>query len=259
MQTGPRRGSHYSNWETIKYVDDTTLFEISKEASDSSLQSATTSAITWSDDNDMKINASKTKEMLICFARKHTPQVPQLVVNSTIVERVHTCTLLGIELCDTLTWHGHIDKIVKKANTRLFYLRQLKRAKLAASDIISAYLTIMRPILEYACQVWHPGLTEEQHNLLEGIQIRTLSLAYPNMDYCEALTAANLPTLRERRSTLCQCLYNKMQDPNHKLHGLLPPKAIKVYNTRSQKPYNMPICHTDRFKKSFIPYCIANF
>ncbi len=59
--------------------------------------------------------------------------------------------------------------------------------------------------LEYACEVWHSGLTKEQSDTLERLQKRELGIVYPDFNYQEALSAANVQ------------IYS-----THKLHHLLP-------------------------------------
>ena len=142
----------------------------------------------------MHINGANTKELLISFSKEHS-EVATLFVNYTPVERVNQCTLLGVQLSSNLTWEGHVNKIVKKANVKLFFIRQLKRARVLPEDIVSTFLAVVRPVLEYACQVWHAGLTTEQHNALEKIQERALRIAAPGISYLEALTHYDIPTL----------------------------------------------------------------
>ena len=121
----------------------------------------------------MRLNATKPKELMISFA-KSDPGASNVIVGGAEVERVDQCTLLGLIISNTLTWDLHCQKMLKKANTRLFFLKQLKRAKVAPSDILGTFLAIVRPVLEYACQVWHPGLSIEQHEELEKIQERAV-------------------------------------------------------------------------------------
>ena len=59
----------HTDGTTIKYVDDTMMFHVSKSTHDNSLQAAVTTANSWSKMNSMKINVSKTKEMKICFSK----------------------------------------------------------------------------------------------------------------------------------------------------------------------------------------------
>ena len=135
----------------------------------------------------------------------------------------------------------------------------LRRAKVSAKDIVSIFCSKMRPVLEYASPVWHPGLTNEQSNALEHIQERALRLAYPTLDYEDALKAADIPTLSERRDMQCKALLIKMQNPQDKLNRILPPERDNIRNTRSKARCCIPKAHTNRFKNSFLPYVLSRF
>ena len=53
--------------EDFIYVDDTSLCHASKDPRDDHLQRAANCSQYWADSNDMKINATKTKEMVFFF------------------------------------------------------------------------------------------------------------------------------------------------------------------------------------------------
>ena len=55
--------------ETIKYIDDTTLYNVSSQPDDLALQKTLNVASKWSTENDMHLNGGKTKEMLISFSK----------------------------------------------------------------------------------------------------------------------------------------------------------------------------------------------
>ena len=72
---------------------------------------------------------------------------------------------------------------------------------------------VVGSVLEYACQVWHPGLTGEQHDVLEKLQERALRIAHPNIvniPYHEALEKCNILSLKDR-TELCKRLFHDMQ------------------------------------------------
>ena len=48
-----------------------------------------------------------------------------------------------------------MENIIKKASKRLYILRLLRRSNANNETLITVYCTVIRPILEYACQVWH--------------------------------------------------------------------------------------------------------
>ncbi|KAK2158149.1 hypothetical protein NP493_1800g00014 [Ridgeia piscesae] len=39
-------------------------------------------------------------------------------------------------------------------------LYQLKRAWITQKDLVSVYVSVVRPVLEYACHVWHTNLSQ---------------------------------------------------------------------------------------------------
>ena len=95
--------------ESIKYVDDTTIWEsCNTSTSNSKIQTAADQAMLWCDKNNMKINTCKTKEMLIYFGKKHS-SFPHIVMNGLELERVSKSKLLGVVLNDKLTWGDHVD------------------------------------------------------------------------------------------------------------------------------------------------------
>ena len=114
---------------------------------------------------------------------------------------------------------------------------------------MSTFLDVVRPVLEYACQVWHPGLTTEQHNALEKKnEERALRIAAPGTPYAETLTEYEIPTLMERRDTLCRRLFNDMKKESHKLHDLLPQVRERYYSTINNHSYALPKMRTERYK-----------
>ena len=95
--------------------------------------------------------------------------------------------------------NNHINNIIKKANKRLFFLVQLKRAKVHVTDIISFHCAFIRPVLEYGAQVIHYALSEYLQENIERVQKRALSFIFPGITYKERLELANLNTLSSRR------------------------------------------------------------
>ena len=106
--------------------------------------------------------------------------------------------LLGVYLSNDLKWHTHVGEIVKSAAKKFYLISQLKRANVPPQDILTIFVSVIRPKLEYACPVWHNSLTEEDSNLIESIQKRALKLVYPHLSYDEALDQTNLPSLKGR-------------------------------------------------------------
>ena len=206
----------------------------------------------------MKLNESKTNEMVICF-KKNAPPLEPIVINERAIERVSKTKLLGVIISNDLTWDEHIMSICKKACGRIYQLYPLKRAGVSVKDLILIYFTTIRPVLEYACPVWHPGLNAKLSSQLENIQKRIFKIILPTHTYTKALEHSGAPTLKDRRSEIKKSFFVKMTDPNHKLYHMISPVQTPCYNTCSQSKYPLLKCRTSRYKNSFIPYCLFYF
>ncbi|XP_020780116.1 olfactory receptor 1-like [Boleophthalmus pectinirostris] len=79
---------------------------------------------TWCRDNNLQLNVSKIKEIVVDFQRGHT-QHQTLTINGAVVERVSSTTFLGVHISED-SW---TTALVKKAQQRLYYLQKLKRTR----------------------------------------------------------------------------------------------------------------------------------
>ena len=66
----------------------------------------------------------------------------------------------------------------------------------------------MRPVTEYACQVFDNSLTKYLSDDLENLQKRALGIIFPHTPYCEALEQAGLAPLYSRIDILTTKLFN---------------------------------------------------
>ena len=182
--------------------------------------------------------------------------VPSITVNGKIIERVTNFKLLGVISSD-LSWHARISYMLQKVSKRIFCINNLARAGIYESDIIQVYISIIRSVLEYACPVWHPGLSKAQTNEIERVQKRCLRIIYPKLTYTEALLISGLDTLQSRRENITRDLFREIKDENHILNSLLPKREITSMAVRNSYPYKIPITKVSRYGRGFIPYCIS--
>ena len=103
-------------------------------------------------------------------------------------------------------WYDHIDVITSKAAKRLWFLKKLKQAGVS----VSYYQTVVRPVLEYACPVWHSSLSKQQIKLLEDVQRRALQIIVSNIPYAETCSMLGIQSLADRRSELCIHFSNRL-------------------------------------------------
>ena len=92
---------------------------------------------------------------------KQAPSIfDDLHINVTTIETVDSFHLLGLTIHNNLKWDKHVERIFKKASKRLYFLSQLKRAKVQSREQVEFYVTCIRPVLTYACEVFNFNLQE---------------------------------------------------------------------------------------------------
>ncbi len=245
----------------VKFVDDTVTWECCHVSGrDSRLQVIANDADSWSDRNGMQLNVDKTKEMIVSFSRKHPSEgIPPLTIGGAEIERITSAKVLGVVVSSNLSWQAHIDYICPNASRRLYFLSMLRRAGASRKDLLTFYKATVRSAVEYACVVWHTGLTGEQADRLESVQRRALNIIEPGSTYEQALADTGLEALHARRERLARSFYHKVQDPEHKLHHLLPGPRQSVYYTRQPRKYTEPRLKTSRAKNTVINYGMSHW
>ena len=88
--------------------------------------------------------------------------------------------------------------------------------------IVYITISIVRPVLEYACPVWHTNLPIYLSDSIGMIQKRTLRSIFPGESYHVILNRTGLCALKERRYVSCKKYFRNMQMNSHKLNHLLP-------------------------------------
>ena len=114
-----------------KYVDASTL--LCEMNSISLMQESVNIATEWTNNNDMKNNLGKSKERLISYTHSGNlgNEVPNILIESKVVERVDHVKLLGITFSYDLIWKRYVDNTVKKAKKRMYMLYQLNEQVLS--------------------------------------------------------------------------------------------------------------------------------
>ena len=174
---------------------------------------------TWCMKNDMKLNQTKCKDMIISFALEH-PKLDPIFIEEHELVPVSSAKILGMYISVDLKWNIHITHIVSKASKRFYFLRLLKRSGVDRYSLLTVFTTCIRTVLEYGCQAWSYGITQYLSDEIERIQKRALKIIHPDLSYRESLEATLLPSLSQRRHKLCQSYFGKMTNPSHKLHYL---------------------------------------
>ncbi len=145
---------------------------------------------------------------------------------------VESFRFLGTTISQDLKWDNHIDSIVRKAQQRLYFLRQLRKFNLPQELLIQFYSAIIESVLCSSITVWFGSATKTDIRRLQ----RTVRTA-------ERIIGAPLPSLQELYTSR---VTRVTLDPSHPAHSLFVPlPSGRRYRSLSTK--------TARHKNSFSP------
>ena len=214
----------------MQYADDCTQDETVSQGSSSHMQEVVEAIQEWSTRNKMMINPKKTKNMWIFF-NMMIPEPAPLVIGRDVVERVISHKLLGVWQQNNLKWNLHVESIVKKANKRVYNLRECRRANLPLEVGITCYESKIRPILEYAAPIWS-GLPQYLTDEIESIQNRCIRIL--------GMSHHNYKALEQRRAELTvKELQRILNDPTNPCNKFIRQPLIYEHNLRTRKIYRI--------------------
>ena len=173
----------------IGYADDSTLMAVvpspgARITVGDSLNRDLVRVNAWCDLWGMKLNASKTKTMIVSRPRTMHPQSPPLTIDGTVMKEYDDLDIfdLWVDLwvdLDKLTFQKHIRSVSRGASLRLGILKKSWRVFHDKLLIGRCFWGFVLPVLEYCSAVWCSA-AETHLKLLD----RVVSGAWPRSQWC---------------------------------------------------------------------------
>nr|XP_049618287.1 uncharacterized protein LOC125993625 isoform X4 [Syngnathus scovelli] len=228
-----------SSVKLLKYADDTTLIGLIQNGDETAYRQEVERLVHWCSQNHLDLNPLKTVEMTVDFRRGPSPLSPLTIRSNTILS-TDTFKFLGTTISRDLKWTGHIDSVRKKAQQRLYFLRQLKKFNLPRELLKTFYTAIIQSVLCTSITVWFGSASKQDKHRLQ----RTIRTA-------EKIIGINLPSIQDLYlSRTRKRASNISTDPSHpgcSLFELLP----------SGRRYRALYTKTSRHRDSFFPQAVA--
>ena len=241
------------NCLTKLFADDCKLYSEVTLNNSICMQQSLNNLCNWADVNQLCINILKCFILSILSRSCKIPSPRSYFINNVLLKTQSEATDLGIIMSHDLSFKTHISSIVAKAYSRQsvlfrgFVTRDL-------SFMRKAFITYIRPILEYNSSIWNP--TEIYLiDLIENVQ-REFSRRIPSLSelsYRDRLTKLNLEPLEQRRLRHDLELYYKIL---YNLTPLNPTDYFSIYHSlpssRSASTYlTKPTKASNKFLSSF--------
>ena len=187
--------------------------------------------VVWCAKNNLLLNVSKTKEMVVDFRRKKTP-TPPLFIDGVEVERVDSFKFLGIHISSDLTWGVHVSHLQKTAQQRLFFLRRLRGFGLDTVVLVRFYRAVIESILTLSITVWYGNAALSDRDSLDKVR-RTAS----------KIIGTDLPSLdsiyEQRLMKKARAIIRDDSHPGHCFFRLLPSgQRYRSLGAKSQRLLN---------------------
>eukprot|EP00061_Rhincodon_typus_P013268 g39537.t1 len=132
---------------------------------------------------------------------EHSP----IYINGTDVERVNSIKFLRVIITDNLSWTSHVDATVKKAQQRLFFLRQLRKFGMSTRILTNFYRCTIESILFRCITAWYGNCCAQDHKKLQEVVCTA-----------QIITEANLPSMDSIYMAHCHGkAANIIKDPSH--------------------------------------------
>ena len=193
-------GKDAAHARVASFADDTRVIHaVASRTETEQLQSDLQKLYTWADTANMSFNNSKFEVMrygLNCELKQSTEYTAH---NGDKIESKTDTRDLGVTMSDDATFSAHIRNVVKRARSQMgWVLRAFStREELA---MMTLYKSMIRPLLEYCCQLWNPWKASDV-KALEGIQ-RTFTskiISLNGLNYWQRLQKLGLYSLERRR------------------------------------------------------------
>ena len=184
-----------SHCKLSMYADDTKVYKSIRNKEDCILlQEDLNNIAKWAETWQMVLNPDKTKLLAIGNSKVDF----NYVLNGKVIETVNHINDIGVTVQSNLKFTIHCSNTVKKAyyvtrtifNTFKFHEPMFYK---------KMYVCYVRPLLEYACQVWSPMLKCNIDRIEKVQQYYSRRICSRNMSYFDRLNFLNIESLEQRR------------------------------------------------------------
>ena len=110
-------------------------------------------------------------------------------------------------------WSQHTTYIVKKATSKLWFLRRLKTLGASIESLVDIYKLFVCSNLEFAAPLWTGAITKKEKMNIERVQkiAAAIILGPKYSDYNQALEDLDLEPLSDRRVSLTRKFAKNMR------------------------------------------------
>ncbi len=242
------------------FADDTILYvTVATDTDTANLQQDLDKLAHWETTWLMKFHPEKCNVLTI--SKKRNTIKRDYTLHGHTLEPVTSAKYLGVTMTSDLKWGEHINNICTKANRTIGFLK--RNVNVANKSIKEkAYMSLVRPSLEYACTVWDPYQQNDIHKLdmVQRRAARYVTNKYDRSSVTDIIHQLDWPSLEDRRKVSRLSMMYKIR--NNKVdvdasNKLIP--TTRPSRNNNQMSMQIPSCRTTARKESFYPRTIREW
>lgn len=208
-------------------------------------------------ENLLSLNLTKTKYMIFHSPRTRVVVQNELLIDSTVIEKVEEFKYLGLIFDSTLKWSTHIGKLKREISSFCGIFWRISKF-FPLKHLVSMYQAFVQSKLQYLVSIWGSA-TKTLLKPLQAAQNRCLKVVYnrprlySTVDLYKNAAPSVFPILALREiQTLVNMkniLYNRSTH-----HNFVFSRSVHTHNTRNQGNLIITRRNTEIGKKSFTYY-----
>lgn len=122
----------------------------------------------------MVVNNKKTTVLCISGAINSKSQAFLLDADNNKIRSTDKMKVLGFHMDSRPSCHAHVAALRTRMRDTIWVLRHLRMAGFTEAELATVYKTVICPIVDYCCVVYHSMLTDEQDQQIERLQSQAL-------------------------------------------------------------------------------------
>nr|XP_008281790.1 PREDICTED: uncharacterized protein LOC103358552 [Stegastes partitus] len=229
--------THYtSNCHLQKFSDDSAIVGLINNGDEKEYRELNQNFVAWCRQNCLRINAGKTKELVVDFCRhKITPPSP-VNIQGMDIKIVDSYKYLGVHLSKNLDWTVNTRALYKKGQSRLHLLRRLRSFGVQEGLLRTFYDLVVCGVV-----CWSSSITAAERKSLNKLVKKAGSVLGCSLDPVEVVGDRGMMTK----------LSSYMDITSHPLHG-----TVKALESAISARLLHPRCSKERYRRSFLPSAV---
>ena len=244
------------------FIDDLTIVECVNSKENPQTQNFLDFIGKISNSIKMVINSEKCELFIVDPSRQKISNLWNFKILGKSVPKITSATLLGVKFNNKLKWDDQVNNMCNKANRKLFIINKIRQSGFDQKEQIRAYLTYIRPNLEYCSVVWGAGLNDKLSSKIERVQKRALSIILRKKvdrnNYDEIMEELKIASLSIRRE-LALSKFGRKLFMSKRFRNFLPQlvDSSSQRKLRNRKEImHQPCYKNERYRLSTLPAII---